>query len=271
MTQNSYLEKTIRGLSAALSDSLFSERMARKTGLLQSLDPRVRLAGALLLVVAVVVSRRLEVVVCMFVLATVIGLLSKVSVGMLIKRVWLAILFFTGIIAIPAIFITPGRSLGAGTSHFTISTTGLRAAAMLILRVETAATLTATLVFCTHWTQILKALRILRMPTEIITILTMTHRYIFLLLETAQQMFESRQSRTVGTMPESERRKVVSRTAGVLMSKSIELSNEVFLAMLSRGFRGEVRLLTDFRFVARDYAALILFFIAAAVAVWIGR
>ena len=72
-------------------------------------------------------------------------------------------------------------------------------------------------------------------------------------------------------MLESERRKVVSRTAGVLMSKSIELSNEVYLAMLSRGFRGEVRLLTDFRFVARDYAALILFFVAAFVAVWIGR
>jgi energy-coupling factor transporter transmembrane protein EcfT len=117
----------------------------------------------------------------------------------------------------------------------------------------------------------LKALRFLRMPTEIITILTMTHRYIFLLLETAQQMFESRQSRTVGMMPESERRKVVSRTAGVLMSKSIELSNEVYLAMLSRGFRGEVRLLTDFRLVARDYAALSLFFVAAFVAVWIGR
>jgi cobalt/nickel transport system permease protein len=271
VTQSSYLEKTIRGLSAALSDSLFSERMARKTGLLQSLDPRVRLAGALLLVVAVVACRRLEVVVCLFVVATVIALLSKVGLGVLIKRVWLAILFFTGIIAIPAMFITPGRSLWTGTSHFTISATGVRAAAMLILRVETAATLTATLVFCTHWTQILKALRILRMPMEIISILTMTHRYIFLLLETAQQMFESRQSRTVGIMLESERRKVVSQTAGVLMSKSIDLSNEVYLAMLSRGFRGEVRLLTDFRFVARDYAALILFFVAAFMAVWIGR
>ena len=271
MTQNSYLEKTIRGLSAALSESLFTERMAQKAGLLQSLDPRVRLAGGLFLVVATVACRKLAIVAGLFVVATLIALLSHVSLGVLIKRVWLAILLFTGIIALPAVFITPGKSLLAPLGHFAISASGLRAAAMLILRVETATTLTATLIFCTPWTQILKALRFLRMPPEMITILTMTHRYIFLLLETAQHMFESRQSRTVGVMPESERRKVVSRTAGVLMSKSIELSHEVYLAMLSRGFRGEVRLLTDFRLVARDYAALGLFFVMGFAALWIGR
>jgi len=270
--RDSYLEKTIRGLSRALSESLFSERLAREAGLLQSLDPRVRLAGVLFLVLAVVVCRRLEVVTGLFVVAGAMALLSRVTIGVLIKRVWLVILIFTGVIALPAVFITPGKSVFAvGYSHLSISVSGLRAAAMLILRVETAATLTATLIFCTPWSQILKALRFLRMPPEIITILTMTHRYIFLLLETAQQMFESRQSRTVGRMPESERRKVVSRTAGVLMSKSIELSNEVYLAMLSRGFRGEVRLLTDFRLATRDYAALGAFMVTAFAAAWIGR
>lgn len=270
--QDAYLEKTIRGLTRAISESLFSERMAREPGLLQGLDPRVRLAGVLALVLAVVMCRKLEIIASLFVVATGIARLSRVSLGVLIKRVWLVILIFTGIIALPAVFITPGKSLVAvGSTQLSISVAGLRTAAMLILRVETAATLTATLVFCTPWNQILKALRFLRMPPEIITILTMTHRYIFLLLETAQQMFESRKSRTVGRMPESERRKVVSRTAGVLMSKSIELSNEVYLAMLSRGFRGEVRLLTDFRLAARDYAALSAFVATAVAAIWSGR
>jgi energy-coupling factor transporter transmembrane protein EcfT len=41
--------------------------------------------------------------------------------------------------------------------------------------------------------------------------------------------------------------------------------------MLSRGFRGDVRLLTDFRFQPRDYVGLTAFFLTACVVVWMGR
>ncbi len=99
----------------------------------------------------------------------------------------------------------------------------------------------------------------------------MTHRYVFLLIETANQMFESRKSRTVGALTGPERRGMTARTAGVLLSKSIELSHEVYLVMLSRGFRGEIYLLTDFRMKVRDYMALTAFASVAAAAVWTGR
>jgi energy-coupling factor transporter transmembrane protein EcfT len=84
-------------------------------------------------------------------------------------------------------------------------------------------------------------------------------------------MFESRQSRAVGVLSGSEQRKMAARTAGVLLSKSIELSQEVYLAMLSRGFRGEVRVLTDFRFKPRDYAGLTVFLFTGCLVVWMGR
>ena len=66
-------------------------------------------------------------------------------------------------------------------------------------------------------------------------------------------------------------RRVSARTAGVLLNKSMELSQEVYLAMLSRGFRGEIHLLTDFRMKVRDYAGLAAFLCAASLAAWIGR
>ena len=91
--------------------------------------------------------------------------------------------------------------------------------------------------------------------------LAMTHRYIFLLAETAGQMFESRQSRTVGVLDGTTQRRMTARTAGVLLSRSVELSNEVFLAMQSRGFRGDVKVLSEFRMSAWDYAGLTLFLV----------
>jgi energy-coupling factor transporter transmembrane protein EcfT len=101
--------------------------------------------------------------------------------------------------------------------------------------------------------------------------LAMTHRYAFLLIETANQMFESRQSRTVGVLPSAERRRMAARTAGVLLSKSVELSQEVYLAMMSRGFRGEIRLLAEFQMTPLDYAGLAAFLASSVLVVWLGR
>ena len=102
--------------------------------------------------------------------------------------------------------------------------------------------------------------------------LAMTHRYIFLLAETASQMFESRQSRTVGVLDGRAQRRMAARTAGVLLSKSVELSNEVFLAMQSRGFRGDVQSPLRIPHARLGLSsAWLAFLTAGALAVWLGR
>ena len=208
----------------------------------------------------------------LFVAAVLIAVFSRVSIGTLAKRVWLVVLAFTGVIALPAIFITPGNPIATfagGSLHITAQ--GVATAVLLIARVETAVTFTTLLILCTPWTHVLKALRSFRLPQEVIAMLAMTHRYVFLLVETASQMFESRQSRTVGRLPAAEQRRMTARTAGVLLSKSIDLSNDVYLAMQSRGFRGEVRILSDFRMTSWDYVGLLAFLCAGGIAVWMGR
>ncbi len=102
----------------------------------------------------------------------------------LAKRVWLIVLGFTGVIALPALFITPGSNV-ATVAGFAVTEQGLRTACLLILRVETAVTLTTLLILCTPWVQVLKALRALRLPKEVVMMLAMTYRYVFLLVETA--------------------------------------------------------------------------------------
>ena len=265
-----FLESTFVGFARVLSRAMMSEELARRRGLLQALDPRVRVVGLFSLVLAVTLSKKISVVAALFVLGIVIAMFSQVSLLVLAKRVWLVVLGFTGVIAIPATFVTPGNPV-ATFGFLTITEQGLRTAAMLILRVETAVTFTTLLILCTPWAHVLKALRAFRLPKEAIAMLAMTHRYVFLLVETASQMLESRRSRTVGILPPAEQRRMAARTAGVLLSKSIELSNEVYLAMQARGFRGDVQILSDFRMGAWDYLGLAAFLLAGSVAVWMGR
>jgi len=272
VSQESFIESTLRGFTKAFSKALISEQAASQPGLLQCFDPRVRVVGVLSLVISVVLSRKFAVITVVMVLTILLATASRLSVRSLARRVWFVVLGFTGLIALPAVFITPGRRIVLLSAlHLSISAPGLRSAALLVLRVETAATLTTVLVLCTPWAHILKALRSLRMPAEIVTMLAMTHRYVFLLIETANQMFESRQSRMVGKLTGPDKRRMTARTAGVLLSKSVELSHEVYLAMLSRGFDGEVRVLTDFRLKVLDYLGLTAFVCFACVATWMGR
>jgi len=272
MNRGGALSSTAVNLTRALGRALVSEAVARQPGVLQSLDPRVKVAGLFLLVLAATLSHRIVTVLALFAVAVVLGSLSRVSPAMLATRVWLAVLLFTGVIALPALFLTPGKPLSAISAWgLHVTSQGLASAALLILRVETAATLTTLLVLTTPWMHILKALRAFHVPQEVVMMLAMTHRYVFLLAETAGQMLESRQSRTVGVLDRALQRRITARTAGVLLSKSIELSSEVFLAMQSRGFRGEARVLVDFRLRAPDYLGVALFLAIVVLAVWKGR
>jgi cobalt/nickel transport system permease protein len=270
MSARGFFESTTLGFARALTRAMLSEQTARQRGLIQSLDPRVRIMGLFALVLAVTLSRKITVVAALFAVAIALALLSRVPFTTLLKRVWLVVLGFTGVIALPAIFVTPGSPI-AQFGGASITEQGVRTAVLLILRVETAVTFTTLLILCTPWSHVLKALRALRLPKEAITMLAMTYRYIFLLVETATQMFDSRRSRTVGRLAPVEQRRMAARTAGVLLSKSMATSNEVYLAMQSRGFRGDVRVLSDFRMTMWDYAGLLLFLLIAGVAVGLGR
>ena len=60
-------------------------------------------------------------------------------------------------------------------------------------------------------------------------------------------------------------------SAGVLRSRSFQLSDDVYLAMQARGFRGEVHVLDDFAMRRLDWLALAGFAALTVAAVWAGR
>jgi cobalt/nickel transport system permease protein len=265
-----FVERTLSAFLSASEYASSADQIALSRGLLQQIDPRVKLPGFLLLILAVAASHRLAVIGIVFVCAVGVALLSRIPVGRLAFWVWTPVLLFTGVIAVPAVFLTPGKFLWS-YGFLSITQTGLRSAAFLISRAGTAATLSALLILSTPWVHVLKALRVFRCPVVLVMILGMTYRYIFVLLATAWDMLESRKSRTVGYLPNAEARRLAASSIGVLLSKSLQLSSDVHLSMQSRGFRGEVYLLDDFQIKIYDWFWLGGFFAGAIMAFWYGR
>jgi cobalt/nickel transport system permease protein len=262
-----FIENTLEGLHAALDRALYAETSAARKGLLQRLDPRVKVAGLFALVVAVALAAKLWLIAAMLALAVALVLAAGIPLRAIASRTWMGAFLFSGAIALPALFLTPGTALYG----LPITLQGARTAGYLVMRAETAATLMLVLAYTTPWTHILKALRIFRVPVVFVVILGMTCRYILLMLETAHQMFESRKSRTVNRMTPAENRRLAIASAGVLLHKTLDMSNEVYLAMQARGFRGEVYVLDDFAMSARDWFALAAFGALTAGAILAGR
>jgi cobalt ECF transporter T component CbiQ len=267
-----FLERTLDGFLKAMEHALDAEEIAKANGLLQRLDPRIKVIGLFALIIAAAMSRQIRVIGAVFAIALSLAATSRVPPQLLAKRVWVPVLLFTGIIALPAPFLIPGRVVwrlpGLG---WPLTAQGLTSASYLVTRVETAASLSVLLVLTTPWNHVLKALRVLRVPVVLVVILGMAYRYIFLLLESARDMLESRRSRMVGELKGSDRRRLAAASVGVLMSKTLQLSGDVYSAMLARGFRGEVAMLDDFHTAVLDWIMLAVFVALAVGAFYYGR
>jgi cobalt ECF transporter T component CbiQ len=263
----SFLDRLADDVFRAMERALDADDVSRREGLLQRLDPRVKLAGLFTLIIVTVAVRSLAVLGGLFLVGVALALFSQVSLSRLAKQIWLGILAFTGAIALPAIFLVPGPALlRLPLLNWPITLPGVRSAAFLVGRSETAATCALLLILCTPWPHVLKALRIFRVPIVLVVIFGMTYRYIFVFLESAQQMFEARRSRMVGILTPRDRRRVATTAAGALLDRALQLSADVHSAMISRGYRGETHLIDDFRVTPADWLALVGCAVVAAAA-----
>jgi cobalt/nickel transport system permease protein len=274
--KGSFVEKTLTGSAGLLRQVMFSEDAASRSGVLQRLDPRLKATALVVLLVAVGLVHHVVILLCAYAFTLVLASASKLPVGFFIKRVWLFVPICTGIVVLPATLsiVTPGDVVLVlwhwhGTPQgFTAQ--GLTTAALVISRVATSVSLVVLLTLTTPWNRLLAGLRALGVPRIFILIIGMAYRYVFLLLGTVTEMYEARKARTVAaTRHDRAARRFVGATAGALFGRAGHLSEEVHMAMVARGYRGNARTLQTFRLRTADGVAAV-FVIAVSVAIYGG-
>ena len=259
--KGSFVEKTLNGSAGLMREVMFSEDVAKQTGLLQRIDPRVKIVGLLVLLVASALVHNIAILGLFYLVTLVVAVLSALPLGFFVKRVWLFIPIFTLIVVLPATLsiVTPGTVVvPLWTWHgepqgFTEQ--GLMTAALLVSRVAVSISLVVLLTLTTPWVKLLAALRTLGVPRMFVLIIGMAYRYIFLLLGSVTDMYEARRARTVGAQPhDTSAREFLSASAGALFGKSNHLSEEVHQAMVARGYRGDAKTIQVLRIGLIDVA-----------------
>jgi cobalt/nickel transport system permease protein len=263
------LEKTVSDVAGAVERAVFTEEHARRDGWLQKIDPRAKLVMFLGLVLAASLTSSLLTLVLLYGVTLIAARASCVPFDFFVRRVWLGIPLFAGIVVIPSLFFTPGPRLFDWS--YGLSVPGLIGAAILIARVAVSVSMAVLLVLVTPWADVLKSLQAFRVPQIFILLLSMTYRYIFLFLHSVNGLFEVRRSRQVGRTSGNEQRSWITNSMGNLIHRSFKMSNDVYAAMLARGFGGQVRSYSSYQMKGGDWVALCAALLVAAAALVLGK
>ncbi len=200
------------------------------------LDARMRLLGAIALVVAIVSTppSAWPAFVGYAVLLIAALAVARVPAGYVLAR-WLVVLpFITAAAAVPFLG-GPGETYSLGGVRLTRS--GLVVLWNVTVKASLAVTTMALLSGSMHVSDLLQALRRLRVPGTLVSIVALTHRYLHVLLGEAARMRRARdlrhfQGRWIWQAA------VVGRMVGTLFLRSVERGERVHAAMLARGFDG---------------------------------
>ncbi len=184
-------------------------------------------------------------------------------------KTWIFVPLFTGIIAIPAIFITPGTPI-AHFGFIVITYEGVLAAIHLTLRTLIAVTCVALLTKTTPWEDILESLRLLRIPELFILILFLTFRYIFFLARITEATLLSLKSRMIGKEKIFQSWKMYAPLVGNLFIKSYEMQEKIYIAMNARGFNlKKDKVLRSVRRRGINWGYVAVFIFLAFMLLWI--
>jgi cobalt/nickel transport system permease protein len=248
---------------------------------LHQLDPRVKVVFTLLFIVSNVLlpdGSWLAFLAAWLVLLFV-NWSAHFRFGYLFKRSFIALPF--ALAAIVIIFTQPGEPLTSwswGSRLIIITDAGVIRFASIVIRswlsVQAAILLTAS----TQFPDLMHALRHLRVPAILVSIISFMYRYLFVLVDEALRLLRAREARSARLVNDGKhggtvfwRAKVTGNMAGQLFVRSFDRSDKVYNAMLARGYRGQLLTMNPHMMTRRDWLFLGFGVVLIVVLQMIGR
>lgn len=177
-------------------------------------------------------------------------LLSEVPLRYFLTRAILALPFVLA--ALPLPFSVPGTPLAEvsiGKVDLSITTEGLARLISIALKSWISVQIAILLTVSTPFPELLQAMRALRIPRLLVAIFGLMWRYLFVFVDEALRLLRARTARS-SQHPQQNyrsgrtvawRARVTGAMAGSLFLRAFERSDRIYLAMLARGYDGEIR------------------------------
>ncbi len=249
----SLARRTADAIGQAVAEVLENEAVAARRGLIQQLDPRVKLVTLVGFAVVASLLRSPWALALWLALTWALAVLSRLSLASFLRKVWSTAGLYAVLVALPAAtaWVTPGP-VWAAIGPVPFSLPGARTALTLVLRVVASAGFALLVVWTTRWSDLLAALSAWRVPDVIVGTLAMTQKQIVSLLRTVEQLHLARESRTLDPAAAAQERAWVVDRMAFVVQKSMKTADDVYDAMVARGYTGAMHSLVQLRLTRRD-------------------
>lgn len=230
----------------------FLDSYHHRSSPVHQLDPRVKLVLSLafILTCALTPPGTWPVYILLLSMVVSVEILSDLGITYVQKRSLLALPFVLA--AFPVIFTINGEPLASfsiGLWTLTVTQPGLERFISIALKSWISVQAAIVLAGSTPFPALLAAMRAVRIPRLLVAIFGLMWRYLFVLADEALRLMRARAARSgQSTTPGAKtggnlawRARVTGGMAGSLFLRAIERSDRIYMAMVSRGYDGEVR------------------------------
>jgi len=274
-----FLERGIDHLAGVIRNGYAQWKFSSQNGLFQRIDARVKVLFLLFFIVIVSLKRDVLSETCIWTFVFVLTLFSRLSILKVYRRVLLLGFVFGFLVALPSAFnvITRGeiiypivrlpKSYNFWIYHVPadigLTREGIGGVVMLTLRVINSLSLSFLVLYTTPFHDVMRALKVLKVPDSFLIIITLCYKYIFIFSKTVEDMYLAKKSRIARELNRAEAREWTVGRMAFIFKKSRLRCEEVFKAMIGRGFSDSIKFYGFGKMRMADwYAATLLFFSA---------
>jgi cobalt/nickel transport system permease protein len=231
--------QSLRDIVEASESIVYIEDLSNKHGLLQAINPLVKLSVTVFMIVASLFIFNLTVLAIICVIPLVLAVASRLPMKEFLSRASL-IPLFSAVIFVPILF-TSGTSLASadlGSFSLAISNEGLTRFLIATVRVWFCVASLITLVLSTGFDKLLQMMASIRVPAIMIQLFSLTYRYFFVSIHETQSVLIGKEARTYNHKKtfNLQSLKDLAHILSALFIRTYERSERVYLAMKARGF-----------------------------------
>ncbi len=271
----SFIDLTIKSIANIIKIVYIQSDTAGRKGFLQQLDARVKAIFLFFFIIIISLNRQVSSQLLITAFFFVLLVFSNINLVFVYTKVFVLSFFFGFLIIAPAALniVNNGEIIAKifqfKNSHsfwiyhvpavIGITKEGFWAVLRFYFKVANSLTLTLLIIYTTPFNDIIKSLKIFRIPNMLLLVLTLTYKFIFILSQTTEETYFAMKSRWWINTGESHANRIIAGRITHIFRKSWIKYEEIYRAMLARGYTGTVSVIYTGKIKWQDLTFMFFF------------
>ena len=213
-------------------------------------DPRFKIITLLCVIFATPLIKTPKSAVAGFLFSIILYIFSRIPIHYIYKKIFYPLVFL-----VPLFLVLPFTSGGTAfyeTPYFNVYLEGILLSFQILLRTTMIIIIFFTMMGTSYFSDTSAALGALKIPDKLLYMILFTYRYIFIFLEDQRKMKSALNLRGFRNKNSLRSFRSSAHLAGSLLIRSYEKTDEIYNAMVTRGFTGETQTLYEYSMGAKD-------------------